>query len=63
MEKTELIRIAIEIVGSFLLVYLASKTFKFKDSLSAIISAAKDAKVTEEEFQNIIDKVKKDIYG
>jgi len=63
MEKIEIARIVIEIVGTALIGFLASKTFKFKDSLTRIIAAAKDARVTETEFQEIVDAIKKDLYG
>jgi len=63
MEKIEIIRVAFEVVGTLVIAYLSAKTFKYKDSLTAIIEAAKDARVTEDEFQKIVDVVKKDIYG
>lgn len=63
MEKIEIIRIALEIIGTMVLGYLANKTFKFKDALTKVIAAAKDAVVTEAEFQEIVDAIKKDIYG
>ncbi len=63
MEKFEIIRIAAEAVGFILLAWLGTKAFRFKDIIVKIIEAAKDTKVTEEEFQGIIDEVKKEIYG
>jgi len=61
MEKMEILRIVIEVVAMILVAFLASKTFKFKDALTTLINAAKDGKVTEEEFQNIVDDIKKDL--
>jgi len=63
MEKFEIIRIAVEAVGFILIVWLGGKSFRFKDILVKVVDAAKDSKVTEEEFQGIIDEVKKEIYG
>jgi len=63
MEKLEIIRIVLEIVGTLLLGWLTHKSFKFKDALTKIIAAAKDAIVTETEFQEIVDSIRKDIYG
>ncbi len=62
MEKLELIRLVAEGVGFVALSVLANKTFRFKGILVKIIEAAKDAKITEEEFQGIVDEVKKEIY-
>jgi len=63
MLKIEIVRIVIEVAGTLLLAFFASKTFKFKDALTKVIAAAKDAVVTEAEFQEIVDAIKKDIYG
>jgi hypothetical protein len=63
MEKLEIVRIGIEVVGTLVLGYLANKTFKFKDALTKVIAAAKDSVITETEFQEIVDAVKKDLYG
>ena len=63
MGKTEIIRIALEVIGTAVIGFLANKTFKFKDALAKVISAAKDAVITEAEFQEIVDAIKKDIYG
>ena len=63
MEKLEIVRIIIEVVGTLALGFLANKTFKFKDALTKLIAAAKDQVVTEAEFQEIVDAIKKDIYG
>jgi len=62
MEKTEIMRIAAEAVGFILLTWLGTKAFKYKDIIVKVIEAAKDTKVTEAEFQGIIDEVKKEIY-
>jgi len=63
MEKTQLIIISVGIVSLLFNVFLATKTFKFKDALWSLILAAKDGKVTEAEFQEITDNIKKEIYG
>jgi hypothetical protein len=63
MEKIEIFRLIAEVAGFALLTFFAAKTFKYKDSLTAIIKAAKDLRVTEKEFQEIVDAIKKDIYG
>jgi hypothetical protein len=63
MEKLEIVRIGLEITGTLLLGWLTHKSFKFKDALTKIIAAAKDAVVTEDEFQEIVDAIKKDLYG
>jgi hypothetical protein len=62
MEKLEIIRIAIEVVLFILTMFFGYKTFKFKDALTAVLVAAKDAVITEEEFQNIVDQIKKEIW-
>jgi hypothetical protein len=63
MDKVELFRLVLELVAGGLVIFLASKNFKFKEALVKVIEAAKDGKVTEEEFQGIVDEVKKEIYG
>jgi len=50
-------------VASFALIYITGKSFKYKDIIAKIIEASKDAKITEVEFQGIIDEVKKEIWG
>jgi len=62
METFEMIRILAEAVGGLLVIFLGGKYFRFKDIIITTINAAKDAKVTEEEFQQIIDKIKAEIY-
>ncbi len=59
----ETIRIIVEVVGVLLLTFVTSKTFRYKDIAVKLIEAAKDMKVTEQEFQAIVDEVKKEIYG
>jgi len=63
MEKTQMITIAVAVISALFNVFLLSKTFKFKDALWSLIMAAKDGKISEEEFQEITDNIKKDIYG
>jgi hypothetical protein len=63
MEKIEIIRLLAEVVAFALIAFLGGKTFKYKDSLVTIIRSAKDAKITEAEFQEIVDAVKKDTFG
>ncbi len=63
MDKTQLIIIAVAVVSGAFNIFLAAKTFKFKDALWALIVAAKDGKIEEAEFQEITDQIKKDIYG
>lgn len=58
----EIVRIVLEVIGTILLFFIGNKSFKFKDALATLIDAAKDGKVTEEEFQNIVDDIKKDLY-
>jgi hypothetical protein len=62
MEKLELIRIVAEGVGVILLAFLGNKTFKYRAVLLEIIKAAKDVKVTETEFQAIVDAIKAEIW-
>lgn len=50
------------IAGFAVAILSAIKAFKFKEALVTLIDAAKDAKITEEEFQSIVDAIKKDIY-
>jgi len=63
MEKIEMIRIGIEVVVSGALLFFATKSFKFKDSLTELLKAVKDGKVTEAECQKVADTIIKDIYG
>lgn len=62
METIELIRVLAETGGGLLLIFLGGKYFRFKDIIITTIKAAQDAKITEEEFQSIIDKIKAEIY-
>ena len=62
MEKFDIIRTAFEIIGAGVISFLGHKTFKFKDIIIKLITAAEDGKVTEEEFQEIVDEVKEEIY-
>ena len=63
MEKFDLLRIVAEVVVTALLGLVSYKTFKFKDALTTLIRASKDMVITEEEFQDIVDEIKKDLYS
>jgi len=63
MAKTDLIIVSVAAISAILNVFLLGKTFKFKDALWTLISAAKDGKIDETEFQEITDNIKKDLYG
>jgi len=62
MNKTEMYLIGFSVVSLLFNLFLGSKTFKFKDALWTLILAAKDGKIDENEFQEITDKIKKDLY-
>ena len=62
MEKLELIRIIAEGVGVLAIAFLSSKTFKYRAVILEIIEAAKDVKITEAEFQKIVDAIKAEIW-
>lgn len=62
MDKTQLFLIGYSVVSTLAGLFLANKTFKFKDALWALIVAAKDGKIDEAEFQNITDNIRKDLY-
>ncbi len=62
MTKLEIIATIWSAVSSFALIYITGKSFKYKDIIAKIIEAAKDARITEPEFQGIIDEVKKEIW-
>jgi hypothetical protein len=62
----DIVRIVFEIVaaGGLLILGLDKLAdFKYKDALKKILIAAKDKKVTEEEFQGIVDELKRVIWG
>lgn len=62
----EILRIIFEIVlggGGLLLLLDRMADFKYKKALEKVLIAAKDQKVTEEEFQGIVDELKKTIWG
>lgn len=59
----EIVRIIFEVLGLIILTLTASKTFKYKEIIVTLVESAKDAKITEDEFQKIVDEVKKEIYG
>jgi hypothetical protein len=62
----DILRIALEIIaagGLFILGLDKLADFKYKVALEKILIAAKDKKVTEEEFQGIVDELKKVIWG
>lgn len=63
MEKMEILRISLEVASVVLSAFFAGKMFRYKNVILEILNAAKDGKVTEQEFQGIIDEVKKEIYG
>lgn len=63
MEKLEIIRISLEVASVLFVAFFGGKMFRYKNVILAIINAAKDAKITEDEFQGIIDEVKKEVYG
>lgn len=60
------LRIILEVVaaGGLLILGLDKLAdFKYKDALKKILIAAKDKRVTEEEFQDIVDELKRVIWG
>lgn len=62
----DILRIALEIIaaGGLLILGLDKLAdFKFKNLLAKVLVAAKDKKVTEAEFQEIVDEAKKVIWG
>jgi hypothetical protein len=62
----DILRIILEIVaaGGLLILGLDKLAdFKYKAALSKLLIAAKDKKVTEEEFQGIVDELKRVIWG
>lgn len=62
----ENVRIAVEIFGVLGLLILGLDKladFKYKEALKKILIAAKDKQVTEEEFQGIVDELKRVIWG
>ena len=62
METLEIVRIVAEAVGVLAITFLSSKTFKYRAVLVQIIEAAKDIKITEAEFQKIVDAIKAEIW-
>jgi hypothetical protein len=62
METFEIIRILAETIGGLALIFLGGKYFRYKEIIIMIIEAAKDVKITEEEFQSIIDRIKAQIW-
>jgi len=63
MEKTQIIILAVAVVSGLFNLFLTFKTFRFKDALWTLIEAAKDGRIDENEFQQITDDIKKDLYG
>ena len=63
MEKSTMIILGVAVVSTLFNIFLVGKTFKFKDALWSLISAAKDGKISEEEFQEITDNIRKDLYS
>lgn len=62
MDKIEIIRVVVEVVAGLAIWFLSTKSFKYKAVLEEIIKAAKDLKITEAEFQAIVDKAKAEVF-
>jgi hypothetical protein len=63
METFEIIRLIGEGIAAIALFILSRKTIKYKNIIVEIINAAKDWQITEQEFQKIVDAIRREIYG
>lgn len=63
METLEILRLVVELLAGVVLFVLSRKTIRYKNIIVKIIEAAKDLRVTEQEFDDIINEIRREIYG
>lgn len=63
METLEILRLVVELLAGVVLFVLSRKTIRYKNIIVKIIEAAKDLRVTEQEFDDIINEIRHEIYG